>query len=134
MVAEKNSPINVSQHSGLDLLKLDQDARRSGLHLNFYFIAGQRCLCVDLKKNMPFIYRSIVLKHLLDCVTFALPFQTKLEVSKSFIMPPCEEEMMVFLLLLVQCLPRGSPLNWSERKRSDLFGVMDKVSKTEISE
>lgn len=42
-----------------------------------------------------------------------------------------KEEMIVFLLLLVQCLLRGSPLKWSERKGSDLFGVMDKDRKTE---
>lgn len=89
---------------------------------------------MDLKKCMPFISRSTVLKHLLDCAAFALSFQTKLEVSKSFKMLSHKEEMLVFLLILVHCLLSGSPLNWRERKWSDLFGVMDKDRRTELSE
>lgn len=54
---------------------------------------------VDLKKNMSFILRSMILKHLLDCAAFALSFQTKLEVSKSSKMLSHKEEMLVFLLL-----------------------------------
>lgn len=88
---------------------------------------------MDLKKNMSFISRSMVLKHLV-CAACALSFQTKVEVSKSFKMLSFQkEEMLVFLLLLVHCLLSG-PLNWSERKLSGLFGVMDKGGRTEISE
>lgn len=133
VVVGKNSPVNVSQHSGLDLLKLGTRMQRSGLHLNYCFTAGLRCLHVDLKKSMSFISRSTVFKHPLDCAAFGLSLQTKWEVSKSFTMLSHKEEMLVFLLLLDHCLLSGSPLNWNERKWSDLFGVMDKDGRTEIS-
>lgn len=89
---------------------------------------------MDLNKNTSFISRFMVSKHLLDCAAFALSFQTKMEVSRSFKMLSHKEKVLVFLLLLVSCLLSGTPLNWSERQWSGVFGVMDKDRRTEISE